>query len=74
MIQAKQRIIKGNDASIEGKYTIESPDSANNINSAVKAPQARIIENNENYVVIQVNCPCGKDIHIRGEYPQTQSS
>jgi hypothetical protein len=71
MIQAKQRIIKGNDANIKGKYTIESPESTHSINSVVKSPKVKIIENDAGYVVIQVNCSCGKDIYIKGEYPQT---
>ncbi len=36
------------------------------MNSTLKSPQVKIIENNEGYVVIQVICSCGEQINLKG--------
>ncbi|MEJ2647476.1 MAG: hypothetical protein P8016_03580 [Sedimentisphaerales bacterium] len=78
MTQTTGRILKGNEVSIEGKYQLGFPQtghkSAQQISIAAKSPQARIIENSESCVVIQVVCSCGKHIDIRGEYITSRSS
>jgi hypothetical protein len=78
MTQTTGRILKGNQVNIEGKCRLglsqANHNSAQNMNTMVNSPQARIIENNEEYVVIQVPCSCGKQITIRGKYVGSQSS
>ena len=63
---------------VEGNYTLGLSQanhcSPGSMNTTLKAPQAKIIENNEGYVVIQVVCSCGEQINIRGEYNVTHKS
>ncbi len=72
MTQAAGRILKGNQVNIEGTYQLglsqADTKSAQNMNTTINSPQAKIIENNEGYVVIQVICSCGKQIDLRCEY------
>jgi hypothetical protein len=72
MTQPAGRILKGDQVNIEGTCQLGVPrgehKSAQNMNVAAKSPQARIIENNEGHVIIQVVCSCGKQINLRGEY------
>ena len=69
--------MKRNQVNVEGEYRIGfsqvDHNSAHNMNTTLKSPQVKIIENNEGYVVIQVVCSCGKQINIRGEYIAAQS-
>ena len=78
MTQTTGRILKGSQVNMEGKYQLglsqADHNSAPNMNTTVKEPQARIIENNEGHVVIQVVCSCGKQINIRGEYIEPHTS
>ena len=72
MTQAAGRILKGNQVNIEGTYQLglsqADTKSAQNMNTTINSPRAKIIENNEDYVVIQVVCSCGKQIDLRCEY------
>jgi len=72
MVNSTGRIIKSNDVTIEGSFQLGSSNSNNipteNNNPGVCETQAQIVENNENYVVIQVECSCGKKISLRGDY------
>lgn len=78
MTQAAGRILKGNEVNIEGTYQLGFPQaehkSVQNVNIAGKSPQVKIIENNEDFVIFQVVCSCGKQINIRGEYITPHSS
>ena len=66
------KIIKSDQVNVEGKYKLAlshanhcSPES---MNTTLKSPQVKIIENNEGYVIIQVICSCGERINLKGEY------
>jgi len=78
MAQMTGRILKSNQVNIEGKYQLGLPqadhNSPENMNTTLHSPQARIIENNESYVVIQVICSCGKQINLRGEHNKPPKS
>ena len=72
MTQVTGRILKSSQVNIEGKCQLglsqANHSSAQNLKTSVRSPQAKIIENNEGYVIIQVTCSCGEQINIRGEY------
>jgi hypothetical protein len=78
MAQTTGRILKGNQVNIEGKYQLglsqANHSSPENMNTMLKSPQVRIIENNAGYVVIQVTCSCGEQITLRGEYNESHKS
>lgn len=78
MAQTTVRILKSSQVNIEGKCLLGLPQKEHNstltMNTTVKQPQAGIIENNDEHVIIQVVCSCGKQINIRGEYIAPHSS
>ena len=69
------RVLKSNNVNIEGKFHLGmsqvNSDYPGDMNAVIKKPQATIIENNEEYVVIQINCSCGQAICIRANYPKS---
>lgn len=76
MKQSTGKILKSDQVNIDGKYKLEfshgnhcSPVS---MNTTLRKPQVKIIENNEGYVVIQVICSCGQQINLKGEYNRNQ--
>ncbi len=78
MKQTTGRILKSDQVSIEGKYKIDLSQvnhcSPENMNTTLKSPQVKIIENNDGYVVIQVICSCGQQINIKGNYNAQKKS
>ena len=78
MTQTAGKILKGSEVNIEGKYQLgfsqAKHDTPENMNTMPVSPQAKIVENNEGYVVIQVVCSCGKHINLRGAYTAPQKS
>ncbi|MCE5340918.1 MAG: hypothetical protein LLF92_07300 [Planctomycetaceae bacterium] len=66
------RIIKGNNVKLEGTFSLDSgmsrPGAAHGGTALPAAVQARILENNPQYAVIEVICSCGTKTQIRCEY------
>jgi len=68
------RILKGSDVKFEGSVqlnTAQPKPSAQGVTSA--APQARMIQNNPEFALIEVTCPCGIKTSLKCEYAVTQS-
>ena len=74
MVQITGRILKADDVNMEGKFNLGNSDSSGCIKTPEQTSQARIIENDENHIIIQINCSCGREILLRGEYPNKNSS
>jgi hypothetical protein len=66
------RIIKSNNVKLEGTFRLDAgmSRSAAAKDSAALAPavQAKILESNPQYAVIEVTCSCGTRTQIRCEY------
>ncbi len=62
------RIIKGNNVKLEGTFSLDSGMSRPGTAVRSSAVQARILENNPQYAVIEVICSCGTKTQIRCEY------
>jgi hypothetical protein len=41
--------------------------------AASSAPQARVIENHQEFVILEVTCSCGNKIHLNCEYADLKS-
>ena len=74
MLETSGRILKKDDVELDGQYQLdlgsgkfEAPESAH-IHTPVSEPQARIIENQPEYVVIEVTCSCGTKVCVKCEY------
>lgn len=72
------KIIKSQDVNCDGKYYLDmeqnNQKSIQNHRSIVGAPQAQIIENRNEGVVIKVTCSCGQEISLQCEYDNNKSS
>jgi hypothetical protein len=66
------RIIKGNNVKLEGTFRLDGgmsrPGAAQDKSGSSAAVQARILETNPQYAVIEVVCTCGTKTQIRCEY------
>ena len=74
MLETSGRILKKDDVELDGQYQLdlgpgkfETPDPAH-IHTPVSEPQARIVENQPEYAVIEVTCSCGAKVCVRCEY------
>lgn len=65
------QILKGNEVELQGRFVLGSgPAAQNQINKkpANSAPQARIVQNSPEFVIVEVTCPCGTKTNIKCEY------
>lgn len=77
------RILKGNTVKLEGRFRFDAAVSADtkrtnqvstNERNVTSAPaQVRIMENQPEFVVMEVTCGCGAKTRIRCEYTDAQS-
>ena len=78
MKQTTGKIIKSDQVNIEGTYQLGLSQanhcSHESMNTTLRTPQVKIIENNDGYVVIQVTCSCGQKINLKGEYNALNNS
>jgi hypothetical protein len=80
MMETSRRILKKDDVELDGRYQLDlgpgkfqahEPASGNTVASE---PQARIIENQPEYAVIEVTCSCGTKVCLKCEYSDNQIS
>ncbi len=76
MIEASGRILRSDDVELDGQYHLglspaefEAPGSGHN-KSIMAAAQARIVENDPKYAVIEVTCSCGARVCLKCEYSE----
>jgi len=78
MIQATSRILKSSDVEVEGRFHLDLgapvPSAQNSRNAAVGAAKVRILENQNEYAVMEVTCPCGRKTIIRCDYSDVASA
>lgn len=74
MIETSGRILKRDDVEMDGQYQLdlepgrfETPQPTLT-NTAASEPQARIIENQPGYAVIEMICSCGAKVCLKCEY------
>jgi len=72
MATAAGRILKSDEVTLEGRFLLDAAqvgsDSPKQQVEASSAPQVRILENHEQYAVIEVICPCGTRTSLKCEY------
>ena len=73
MIQATRNVIKANDVKMSGTVTLSTGGQTRTATVPVhqnsqQRPHVTIVESNEQFAVIQVNCGCGEKIHIKCDY------
>ena len=76
MERTAKRILKNEDAKLEGKFQLEigksTPSPANEINATSTPTQVHLVENHPEFAVLEVTCGCGAKTHIRCEYMEAQ--
>ena len=72
MATAAGRILKSDKVKLEGRFLLDAAqsgsDSPKQQFAASSAPQVRILENHEQYAVIEVICTCGTKTSLKCEY------
>ena len=78
MATAAGRILKSDTVKFEGRFLLDAAqsgsDSPKRQFAASSAPQVRILENHEQYAVIEVICPCGTRTSLKCEYAGVPAS
>lgn len=66
------RILKSDNVKLEGLVHLDAAQpgisAAQKRTAALAAPQARIVENQSEFAVIEITCCCGAKMHLRCEY------
>ena len=69
---AAGRILKSDEVKLEGRFLLDAaqagPGSPKRQVAASSPPQVRILENSEQYAVIEVICSCGTRTSLKCEY------
>ena len=72
MVNTTGRILKANQVKLQGQCRLDighsSPTPAPKPRPALAAPQVRIVENNDQYAVMEITCSCGTKTHVRCDY------
>lgn len=72
MEKTAARILKGSDIKLEGTFCLDAgqpaPAVARDKNNSSVPVQARIVEKQPQYAVIEITCSCGTKTHIKCEY------
>ena len=78
MDKALGRIIKSNDVKLQGRFQLDmahiSTKATKSQNSALAAPQVRIVEKHSEFAVIEITCSCGTKTHLKCEYAEVKQA
>ena len=78
MAQSANRILKSEDVEIEGRLNLDlgnaGQTSQNAKHATVGITKVRILENQNEYAVIEVTCSCGRKTIIRCDYSNVSQS
>ena len=70
-------VLKGDKVKLQGRLQLDFMQPGSSLpktKTAVSAtPQARIIENNPEFVVVEVTCPCGSKTQLKCDYAAAQA-
>jgi hypothetical protein len=77
MIQATSRILKSSDVEVEGQFHLDlghPAQPAQNNRNVAATPKVRILENQNEFAVVEVICSCGRKTVVRCEYGNAASA
>jgi hypothetical protein len=70
-------ILKADNVKLEGQLHLDlwnvQAGPSNQKSAALSAPQARVIENQPEFAILEVTCSCGNKICLRCEYADLKS-
>jgi hypothetical protein len=71
-------ILKANDVKLEGQLHLDlwnvQTDPPKEKGGTSSAPQARVIENHQEFATLEVTCCCGRKIYLKCEYANFETS
>ena len=71
-------ILKAGDVKLEGQLYLDLTNAQGSLpkakNVALPSPQAHIVQNQQEFVVIEVMCCCGKKTYLKCEYGGPETS
>ena len=76
MLKTGVNIIKSSDVKVEGEFQLDidlPTDRPRSVSRDAAIPQVRIVENHEEYALIEFTCACGNKTCIECRYDRTQS-
>ncbi len=68
MERSTARIIKGAEATVQGRFQLQAGCP---VQDQTPASQVRVTENQPDYIVLEITCSCGKKSHVKCEYANT---
>ncbi len=71
MLKTTRRILKANEVAFRDPFHLDLEPAATAgpaAPAAVGGPRVRIAQNQPQYAIIEVTCPCGETTYIRCEY------
>jgi hypothetical protein len=76
MHKTTAHILKSEEVKLEGRVQLGAPQPGSNLagtRSGSAVQQARIVENNSEYAVIEVTCCCGTKTYVKCEYDRAKT-
>ncbi len=77
MEKMTSRILKAEQVKLQGQYHVDAgvrlQNSAGASKTVAGAPQARIVENNADYAIVEITCRCGGKTRVRCDYSHTKT-
>ena len=71
-------ILKAGDVKLEGQLHLDSwnvqAGTLKEKDAAASAPQARVIENHQEFAILEVTCSCGRKMYLKCEYGVSEVS
>ncbi len=77
MIKATARILRADSVKVQGRLSLDLSQAHAHPPSAKSAtsmqPQVRVLENHQDFAVIEITCSCGTKTNLRCEYAAGES-
>lgn len=78
MANVSGHILKGENVKIEGQFRLDlgmlAPNSVEQRNKGHNTAQAKIVETNPEFAILEITCSCGTKTHVRCEYNNEQAA
>lgn len=72
MTNVSGHILKGENIKVEGQFQLgleqSAPNSVVQRNKTHNTAQAKVVETNPEFAVLEITCSCGTKTHVRCEY------
>jgi hypothetical protein len=78
MAKTAGHILKPNNVRLEGQVHLDlwsgQTPSTKQKSGDASIPQVRVIENHQEFAIVEVVCPCGRKMYLKCEYGDSQIS